>query len=171
MKQTLITLLAVAGLLSCSKSDDLPKSYYAKNNWNCSETYTWLDMERDDTDGHVFYLDSVVYGGNGIYINSSKSDADAMLFVPSHDTIQSDIASNNSDNIKPAKVYYYLHQRFIDVVGRSSSPVTDSLSGSLAAGDTISLVFDAEKKDLSAIILGKKEIKFPGLPEEYIDIK
>ena len=52
--------------------------YYARNNWDGEEDWTWKEMTKSDE--NVYTLDRVVFGGMGVNINTKEEDADAKWF-------------------------------------------------------------------------------------------
>ncbi len=51
-----------------------PTKYFLKNNWNGAETWTWKEMTNDDGS---YILAEVVFGGEGVNLNTAESDEGA----------------------------------------------------------------------------------------------
>ncbi len=70
-----ITLLKVVR----GEEEEQPEEtkYYLKNNWDAGIDWTWKEMTKEDDH---YILDSVVFGGNGVNVNTVESDVDAKWF-------------------------------------------------------------------------------------------
>lgn len=51
-----------------------PTKYFLKNNWDGAETWTWKEMTNDDGS---YILAEVVFGGEGVNLNTAESDEGA----------------------------------------------------------------------------------------------
>lgn len=94
--------------------------YFAKNNWDGGE-WAWKKMTKTE---EVYQLDSVVFGGTGININTKAEDKDALWFA-----------------------------------------LADIKGDSIAANDTIALVFHPADSSLTAALIGRP---VPPTPVYYI---
>jgi len=48
--------------------------YFLKNNWNCGEDWTWLEMTRDDeAEEPTYVLSEVVFGGTGVNLKKGET--------------------------------------------------------------------------------------------------
>ncbi|MCQ2324517.1 MAG: hypothetical protein MJZ53_06740, partial [Paludibacteraceae bacterium] len=87
-----------------------PTKYYAKNNWNGDE-WSWLEMTKVED---LYVLDSVIFGGTGVNINTKEEDTDAKWFalkdmtyvgedtIQALDTVRFELAISKEDTVLTA---------------------------------------------------------------------
>ena len=100
--------------------------YYLKNNWDMGE-WTWKEMTKVDA---VYVLDSVVFGGSGVNLNTAADDAGSKWFpvadiqgdsIAAKDTVMFTLTISDTDTVitatligrpEPVEVSYYLTGTF-----------------------------------------------------------
>lgn len=134
--------------VTCEAPQPVATKYYAKNNWNGAAEWSWKEMSATDQE-NVYMLDSVVFGGTGINVNTKADDADALWFKADSNLIVIDATGDYGTPQPP------LPQ------GRDTIPYAPRRAGvtniSLLAGDTILLAFNAADSTLTAYVLGRPQ--------------
>ncbi|MCQ2348310.1 MAG: hypothetical protein MJZ65_03890, partial [Paludibacteraceae bacterium] len=138
---------------------EMPVRYYAKNNWDGGE-WSWKEM--DLFEENIYILDSVVFGGTGININTVANDKDALWYKVDSNLIvmngASDLTTDGTSTFKSIigidpVVYYKDTVRMKGDVRTIDSNGEIKESVFLQAGDTIALFFNAADSTLVATIL------------------
>ena len=96
--------------IKCEAPKPVETKYYAKNNWNNGD-WAWLEMTKVED---LYVLDSVVFGGTGVNINTKEEDADAKWFdlkkmkyneqdtIQALDTVRFELAISEKDTVLTA---------------------------------------------------------------------
>ena len=137
--------------LTCEAPKPVETKYYAKNNWNgaAADDWSWLEMSATNKE-NIYMLDSVVFGGTGVNINTKEDDTDALWFAADAITVLDGL--DGLPGPIPPKPQ-----------GRDTIPYTPARmvapleASTLLAGDTIKLFFNAADSTLSAAIVGRPE--------------
>ncbi|MCQ2311682.1 MAG: hypothetical protein MJZ64_08045, partial [Paludibacteraceae bacterium] len=138
--------------LTCEAPKPVETKYYAKNNWNGAEDWTWLEMTRDTVKETLYTLGKVVFGGTGININTKEEDTDAFWFDAK------DIPVTVADTYcTVTKVHPWFPGRELR---RAVAAEEEPMTYKLLAGDTIKLFFNAADTTIQAGLLGR-----PAQPE------
>ncbi|MCQ2340214.1 MAG: hypothetical protein MJZ79_05495 [Paludibacteraceae bacterium] len=147
--------------VTCEAPKPVETKYYAKNNWNGGE-WSWKEMTQFKET--VYTLDSVVFGGTGININTKEEDTDALWFEADSIVI---IDSDFEIIIKlPTEDTVYMKPPFHHVASRHLA-AEEPQPFKLQAGDTIMLFFNAADTTLYAGIYGRPA---PAARKEFVFI-
>ncbi|MCQ2328073.1 MAG: hypothetical protein MJZ59_01810, partial [Paludibacteraceae bacterium] len=133
--------------------------YYAKNNWNgaAAQDWSWLEMSATNQE-NVYMLDSVVFGGTGVNINTKTEDTDALWFAADAITVLDGL-----DGLPgPIPPDPRKRDTIIYAPARTNAPLE---APQLQAGDTIKLFFNAADSTLSAAIVGRPA---PAARKEFV---
>ncbi len=112
---------------------EMPIRYYAKNNWGGAEDWSWKEMTKVED---LYVLDSVIFGGTGVNINTKEEDTDAKWFalkdmtyvgedtIQALDTVRFELAISKEDTVltaiklgRPAPV---ARKEFVFVAGEAA---------------------------------------------------
>ena len=141
--------------IKCDTPEPVETKYYAKNNWNGAALEDWSWLEMSATDQENFYmLDSVVFGGTGVNINTKEDDTDALWFAADAITVLDGL-----DGL-PGPIPPEPQRR--DTIPYAPARMGAGLEApTLLAGDTIKLFFNAADSTLSAFITGRPVVVEP----------
>ncbi|MBQ0154450.1 MAG: hypothetical protein KBS70_06665, partial [Bacteroidales bacterium] len=145
--------------LTCEAPKPVETKYYAKNNWNgaAADDWSWLEMSATNQE-NVYMLDSVVFGGTGVNINTKTEDTDALWFAADAITVLDGL-----DGLPgPIPPDPRKRDTIIYAPARTNAPLE---APQLQAGDTIKLFFNAADSTLSAAIVGRPA---PAARKEFV---
>ncbi|MCQ2312850.1 MAG: Ig-like domain-containing protein [Paludibacteraceae bacterium] len=145
--------------VTCEAPKPIETKYYAKNNWDGGE-WSWKEMTKVED---LYVLDSVVFGGTGININSKEDDTDAKWFalkdmtyvgedtIQALDTVRFELSISDKDTVltaillgRPAPV---ARKEFVFVAGEAaeSDPALFAITwGKDGSNETVKLANKAD---------------------------
>ena len=154
--------------VTCEAPKPVETKYYAKNNWNNGD-WAWLEMTKVED---LYVLDSVVFGGTGVNINTKEEDTDALWFalkdmtyvgedtIQALDTVRFELAISKEDTVltaiklgRPAPV---ARKEFVFVAGEAadSNPAMFAITwGKDGSNETVKMTQKGEEALYTANIL------------------